>query len=119
MKHLVCALAILAASLLVDVNTSHAASLSGKWITSNGAEVECSETECKITKGKEVKGRGNTTGETIIKDFDGKEGKGTAKLQMIAKRKWVDATVEVGEDTLTLKMGKGKKGKEIAWKRAK
>lgn len=72
MKVWVCTFTILAASLLVLGNPAYAASLSGKWVTSNGAEIECSETDCKITKGKEIKGEGNPTGETIIKDFNGR-----------------------------------------------
>lgn len=119
MKIRVCTLAILAMSLLALGSPARAASLSGTWITSNGAEIECSEADCKITKGKEVKGGGNPTGETIIEDFNGREGKGTAKLQMMKQRKWVDAMIEVGEDTLTLKVGKDDQGKEITWKRAK
>jgi hypothetical protein len=57
-------------------------------------------------------------GAVILKDLNGKDGKGTAKMHMPRKDKWVDVTVEAGDKELKLKIGKEDRGKEIVWKRA-
>mgnify|MGYP001581953861 CR=1 FL=1 len=101
----------------VAISTAHAASWVGKWVTAKGAEVECGDTECKITKGKE-EGEGKAGGAVILKDLNGKDGKGTAKMHMPKRDKWGGVTVEAGDKELKLKIGKEDRSKEIVWKKA-
>ena len=100
----------------VAISTAHAASWVGKWVTAKGAEVECSDTECKVTKGKEG-GEGKAAGAVILKDLNGKDGKGTAKMHMPKRDKWLDVNIEATDKELKITGGKGG-DKEIAWKRA-
>lgn len=98
------------------VSTAGAASWAGKWVTAKGAEVECGDTECKVTKGKEG-GEGKAVGAVILKDLNGKDGKGTAKMHMPKRDKWLDVNIEATDKELKITGGKGG-DKEIAWKRA-